>query len=914
MATTLLLAGSSESIDFVAGADFRLLDGGLLLPPPDPVRVSGGSPLLSDGQQLIERRYDNRAISITFKTVSPTHDALSAAFSRLQRILDHAVRAERSRGMLAGATLTLKLEQLTDPVTFDVLDGDIEMGAPLTVLSRRQGPILENTLTLVARPYARGTVVRLDNYIVNGDFETGRQNSMDDDIHWIDYEAGERHFRATTDLLVPAGKPNFAVGAWVTELPSTGGERIVIKGGNAYELAWIPLEKKFAFRLAGGPKQDIVLQTGDYVGDGIDGRPIPWTSQARVVVTGGNGVDTEPVVRTDLMAASQSMNNAVDSGDYIGPLTDTHFIVNSLVSGSASANKSSVPYYWWALSGDSVITGSYTGDDAATQVIDSVGFPPEMVWVVPDPQDNLETIFSSKAFPSDSAVGFGNKAVISDAIVSLDSDGFTVGDGTHQTVTKAYNKAGRTYHYVAFKKSSTMNVGSYVGSGGFDNILTGLNPDLVVTKGDSASAGAWRTDRIIDPTSGLSKLMATGVLESLNIFDLSANPGFFTVGISANVNDSGVDYYYMAFSRQPTNDWVEAKGLVEIDDSLPHHVAGLSNEYGSGTSVFRNLMLMQDGHVVAVASHSEEFVRDTSGEFSIGARLANSGNLTGELATPFVILRNMWPWEARMLYLYGHDSLIRGTTGDRTGTPPGSEYWDLSDVEYGAYWPFKGGSGAEQGPHNLTLSQDGTPDVLTAVHIAPEGWALGATLSVSTGSRIRPGDARFGRFHQRFKRGSSISTFYIEEVISIPEELRGREWTLTFYAQTFTPGENSLSVFLDGDVSSPEIDQTITAIPEAWTQYGRAVDVASNDTQLTVRFGFTSGAGATDVGIDGIQLMPGNPFALSQTLGILGKTVPTISSRFCRTLSGGTGKDSRVTVYDLPGDSPLPTRVLIKAP
>jgi hypothetical protein len=139
---------------------------------------------------------------------------------------------------------------------------------------------------------------------------------------------------------------------------------------------------------------------------------------------------------------------------------------------------------------------------------------------------------------------------------------------------------------------------------------------------------------------------------------------------------------------------------------------------------------------------------------------------------------------------------------------------------------------------------------------------------------------------------------------------------MTLYAKAFTASEDKLTVYADGDVSAVEINESITGISTAvWTQYGRAFDMGASDTLLTVRLGFTSGAGATDVGIGGILISPNNPHGLADAaFAATSPVLPFITSRFCRHFPGSTGKDVRIAVYDLPGDSPLPTRTFIKAP
>ncbi len=938
MATTLTLSAGGETIDFIGGTDFRLLDAGLSIPSPESVRVTGGDPILRDGQQLIQRRYENRAISINFKAVSTTHDVLSAAFSRLQRILDYAVRAERSGGMLVGATLTLKLEDLTDTVTFDVLDGDVEIGAPLTVLTRRQGPILNNTVTLMARPYARGTVVRLENHLINSDFEINERGNGQDFDRWVEYAAGERHFRSNMVGLVPPGEIEFLTGSWCRDRVGTGGEKVIIKGGNAYELVWNPLEGKFVFRVAGPPQELIKLQTTKYTGDGQNGRFLLWEAPTsddipKVLVIGADDFnDGEPVIKTDFMGASsvnaQSMNDATTNADWIGQFETIGVRISGTITGNASVNKDTAENYSWALGGNGVVTGKYDGDGAATQkvITQNAGFAaiaPEMVWIIPDQQDDLPVIFTHKEVPVDEALSFADDLAFTDVIKTLNADGFTVGDATVNSVTNAYNKSGRTYYFVAFVKTSTMHLGSYVGDGADPRDLPAnemaFDPGLVAIKGDitaTTNGGAWRTNHMVGDAS---HPMQKEALVADHIQVLNSEDGKFEVGANNGVNSSGgEDYYFFAFAGAPVNEFIEVKSAITYPDSEDHHVLGGALKYESNGTDVRQIYLMVDGEVVGVTKHSEKFLRDVTGQLGLGAEAANTRNFGGKLSGHLLLLRNVWPWEARLLYQYGLDSLKRGELGGVLGTPPGSDAWDIPLEEWGYLYTFPAGALTDQGPNALALSSDGTPDVTEVNAPKPDGWTQGSGMVGDPNSKIVRGDAQFGIRHFRIKRATGTSTFFIEHQILIPEELRGIDWYVTFYAKAFTVGETFLNIFTNLASGFP-VNRQETTIPLTWTQYGRKFAVGANDTFVTLRFGYHSGASPTDVGVCGIQCAPNNPFNLAgggatDAIAQLSPRVPFITSRFCRALPGSTGKDSRVAVYDLPGDSPLPTRTLIKSP
>jgi len=259
MTTVLTLTGGSESIDFVGGNEFRLLPDGLSLLPPEPVRVMGGDPLLSEGRTLQARRYGNREISIRFKALAATHDTMAASFQKLQRILNYAVKAQASRGTLAGATLAVKLNNQSTQVIFDILDGSLTLAGPLNEILRRGGPLLANELVLIAKPYARGPTVRLENFLVNPGFDVNPGETGRDGGYYLTFAGGEGsgqrlQYTGLTGL-VPEGPARFLAGIWVQPTATSGGEQVVMRAGDAWEITWTPDDGRFRVRMtdqAGG--------------------------------------------------------------------------------------------------------------------------------------------------------------------------------------------------------------------------------------------------------------------------------------------------------------------------------------------------------------------------------------------------------------------------------------------------------------------------------------------------------------------------------------------------------------------------------------------------------------------------------------------------------------------------------------
>ena len=98
-----------------------------------------------------------------------------------------------------------------------------------------------------------------------------------------------------------------------------------------------------------------------------------------------------------------------------------------------------------------ITTGTYTGDGAATQQIRGVGFQPKFVIVYR--QFNAVGDIAHKSDQDGTMTKYvdftiGQTTYADDHIISLDPDGFTVGDGTLDA--NRFNINLQVYTYIAF--------------------------------------------------------------------------------------------------------------------------------------------------------------------------------------------------------------------------------------------------------------------------------------------------------------------------------------------------------------------------------------------------------------------------------------------------------------------------------
>lgn len=192
-----------------------------------------------------------------------------------------------------------------------------------------------------------------------------------------------------------------------------------------------------------------------------------------------------------------------------------------------------------------VKAGTYTGNGVDDRAITGVGFTPLAVFVkdASGASDGGAMKFGQPSTDEAHSIG-ENSVFLTDAIQSLDADGFTVG-----TLNRV-NTNGTTYYYLALGgDAADITVGSYTGDGVDDRAITGVGfqPTCLMIYGNTNEHPVWRTSTV----AGDNTLHYTNLSNAANIIQ-SLDADGFTVGTSARVNSNTNTYRYLAI-RSVTN-------------------------------------------------------------------------------------------------------------------------------------------------------------------------------------------------------------------------------------------------------------------------------------------------------------------------------------------------------------------------
>ena len=204
-----------------------------------------------------------------------------------------------------------------------------------------------------------------------------------------------------------------------------------------------------------------------------------------------------PSWRSSSMATNVGQYFAATTQDTTGVLFTTLDATGFTVGATNSPTGATVYFVAFKNVAGSINVGTYTGNATDNRNIAGVGFVPDFVFLKnANAATAVSAMYSVKESYGDSSYYFTDTANLVDSIQALQTDGFQVG------INSTSNGSGNSIFYAAFGGSAAhsssgtfqMSTGSYTGTAALLTVNDlGFAPDLVVIKGNTTQAGAFRT-------------------------------------------------------------------------------------------------------------------------------------------------------------------------------------------------------------------------------------------------------------------------------------------------------------------------------------------------------------------------------------------------------------------------------------
>jgi len=279
-----------------------------------------------------------------------------------------------------------------------------------------------------------------------------------------------------------------------------------------------------------------------------------------------------------------------------------------------------------AVAQDWMATGTYTGDGNMNHVITGIGFQPDLV-IIKD-QGSNEAIITTSAMPLGRAKQMdANNPVTSGMILSLNSDGFTLGPSFNT------NQNGHAYHWVAMRAlPDVMEVGEYVGDGsGSRNLTVGLDAGAAMIMPASSYKSVFHSQVMNDDES--YPLDGSGVINGAIDYLFGTYIG---LGDHDTVNKSGDSYYYVAWEtengrvRENFYGGTGSEGMSLLDFDIDHQFLMIQSASGLQT-VQRMTSLTGDNSLLFTPTSAQSnLIQDlfpTGFELGDDAKVNQSGTI-----------------------------------------------------------------------------------------------------------------------------------------------------------------------------------------------------------------------------------------------------------------------------------------------
>ena len=288
-----------------------------------------------------------------------------------------------------------------------------------------------------------------------------------------------------------------------------------------------------AMAIAGPALAQTLVKTGSYTGNGVNHRNIVIGFEPDfLIIKAESAYPAEGRVSTMEHNKSRPFNGGGSgmNGSGIHAFNPDGF---HLGNGN-NTNRSGEVYHWTAFDADAtdMVIGSYVGTGVDDERIGGFGLDPE--WVIIFAKDRADPVHYSSLMPYNESYNFDWDWPLSDRIKSLVVDGMILSD--HNDV----NRNGDDYYYVAWRESSSIQIGAYNGDDTYGRIFnTGTTPQHVFIQGSEARSPVHR------PTSLVGNQTLSFREQPIYVDGIiSMDPAGFTLGDKARVNEVGSRYYY----------------------------------------------------------------------------------------------------------------------------------------------------------------------------------------------------------------------------------------------------------------------------------------------------------------------------------------------------------------------------------
>jgi hypothetical protein len=173
MAFIYNLQNDDTTLQLNGGTNYAVQPEGFTAPPPPTRTTFAGPNLFRDGADMMNRRFDNRVVTLTLWVKGSSRDTLIANINAINDLLERGAEYSRT-GLGSQLVLRRQWDSATNTSDFNVIEGSLEITGDASQIHHSSPSAdirLGVVLTLLCDPFIHGAAETIENYINNAGFE-----------------------------------------------------------------------------------------------------------------------------------------------------------------------------------------------------------------------------------------------------------------------------------------------------------------------------------------------------------------------------------------------------------------------------------------------------------------------------------------------------------------------------------------------------------------------------------------------------------------------------------------------------------------------------------------------------------------------------------------------------------------------
>ncbi len=263
----------------------------------------------------------------------------------------------------------------------------------------------------------------------------------------------------------------------------------------------------------------------------------------------------------------------------------TFSIGSSATAGNKPLNKNAATFYYLAIGGPDIVTGSFTGNGVDNRNITGVGFLASLILSMGGTQHSVMRFLSTGATTDLTSYTY-NAADVADQIQTITDDGFQVGTAVQS------NANAVVQYWMAIKSGPKFFQSQFVGNATDNRAITepGFQPNFVYLKANGIRNFGLRSS---NHSGDLSKFYRSSGFAANYIQSLDATG--FTIGNAADINTNAETVRYFALQNEITHEVAINETITITESTSPD----ISNQIRRENSTYVS--------AASAASHSFSF-------------------------------------------------------------------------------------------------------------------------------------------------------------------------------------------------------------------------------------------------------------------------------------------------------------------